>query len=567
MILGKKSGSIEGDVSFKRKISVCILLAVLGVHTLSAQPDEVPLYSIHELVFEGETYTVKDEPVVDVEFYTIWRHEDGHPHLKIYGFFDGNGTGGPEGNVFKVRFTPTNEGEWELIETFSNDEKLNGQLKGTKIICTASSEEGFWLPDPNSAGQRWYMQSNGSHRYIVGNTMYSFLSETMDGKPTGGNIKDDVVNNAQYFDKLRFAITGDIYPHPTENPFLDNQGNPTDDGNFAHKPNPKWFYERVDLAVQTAYEHNLIADMILNGPDSKDARSALFAGENGGDNTPFLRYMAARYGSYPNVWFCLSNEYDIRNPKFSPEFIKSTGYKMMEFMPYNNPLSVHGNQGNWIAALNGLVDWNDHVIIQNKLKSVNSAADYLVLNYHIGEGNKPVFNDELAYEGGGDLWNELEVLEGFLGTFLGGGYGSGGHKPASKKGHYFAGNFSAEAHKSADNLKWFSDVVTENVAFWNLQPAFHTHVAYGEIKGPNAGIFKNLDEDFRALEWKDNQYVLGTNKARKNIGIALPDGNWLIKYYDIINKKEVVLSEKATGTFIFDSPESEAVLVHVKKIN
>jgi len=73
------------------------------------------------------------------------------------------------------------------------------------------------------------------------------------------------------------------------------------------------------------------------------------------------------------------------------------------------------------------------------------------------------------------------------------------------KGQYFACNFSAEAHKSADNLRWFYDIVTENVAFWNLQPAFHTHVAYGEIKGPNA------------------------------------------------------------GTFIFDSPE--AVLVHVKKIN
>jgi hypothetical protein len=95
------------------------------------------------------------------------------------------------------------------------------------------------------------------------------------GQPSGGNIKNDVTENARYFKKIRFAITGDIYPYPTEKPFLDNESIPTNDGSYCHRPNPKWFNERVDLAVQTAFKNDLIADIIFNGPDSEPARNVL----------------------------------------------------------------------------------------------------------------------------------------------------------------------------------------------------------------------------------------------------------------------------------------------------
>jgi len=51
-----------------------------------------------------------------------------------------------------------------------------------------------------------------------------------------------------------------------------------------------------------------IADLILAGPDSPESRTALNAKNNAGDATPFLRYIAVRYGSYPVVWLCLCDQ-------------------------------------------------------------------------------------------------------------------------------------------------------------------------------------------------------------------------------------------------------------------
>ncbi|MCD6393361.1 MAG: hypothetical protein J7M40_07630 [Planctomycetes bacterium] len=163
--------------------------------------------------------------------------------------------------------------------------------EGYTIRCVASSNPGFWLPD-EEAGGRWYKCSDGSHPYIFGNTMYSFLTGYKHDDPSGGDIAGDVRGNSEYFKKIRFSIASCRYPHPTEKPFLDDKGKPTDDGNYSHRPNPTWFSKRVDVAVRTALEHDLIA---------------------------------ARYGSFPNVWICMGNEFDIKTPKYTPADIVRFG--------------------------------------------------------------------------------------------------------------------------------------------------------------------------------------------------------------------------------------------------
>jgi hypothetical protein len=272
--------------------------------------------------------------------------------------------------IFKVRFCPTLPGEWKLESVTSNDPKLNGQHTGLTILCIKSSHPGFWEKDPESAGGRWFKRSNGSHPYIIGNTMYSYLSEYYLDKPNGSDIESDTRNCYAFYKKLRFAISGDIYPHPSAKPFLDNSGSPTDDGNYSHRPNPVWFHKRVDLAVQTAYEGDMIADIIINSVDSKEGRSVLVPRENGGDAEPILRYMAARYGSFPNVWFCLTNEYNIRNPKFTVSEIRELGKQLQKYLVYPTPLSVHPNQQDWDPGLHEGAEWNDHAIIQNKIKYI-----------------------------------------------------------------------------------------------------------------------------------------------------------------------------------------------------
>jgi hypothetical protein len=424
-----------------------IIFSVSYLHSFG-QIHEAAQFDVEEIRFEGVNYTLKDNPVRDIYLVTTWKNNN--KTIRVHGFYDGDGQGGLAGNIFKVRFCPTTPGTWTLEKVISNDNKLHGQHEGMTVQCASSGNSGFWIPDPQSPGSRWFQRTDGSHQYFSGNTLYSYLSEyDNEGKPTGGNILDDTELSGKYFGKVRFSITGDLFPHPEEKPFIDNQGNLTDDGNFSHRPNPRWFQQRVDLAVQTCFEHDVIADMIINGPDSKNSRSILYAGENGGDNTPILRYIAARYGSYPNVWICLSNEFNIRTPKYTPDQISTFGYRIKEFLPYPTPLSVHANQHDWIVELTREVPWNTHVILQNKLKTLYAAADFAEKNYWKAGAGKPVVNDELAYQGAGDGWNEEDVIEAHLGAFLGASYGSSGFKSGHKLGHYFMGDFDINEHTAA----------------------------------------------------------------------------------------------------------------------
>ncbi len=536
-----------------------LFLVVLMATARGAAENEVPLYTVYEMEFQGPRCQAADAPARDVEFVTTWRHESGQPRYQIHGFWDGDGQGHASGDVFKVRFCPTQTGTWTLVETRSSDSHLDGQLEGHTIRCTESKQPGFWIVDEEHADGRWYRRSDGSHPYIFGNTMYSFLSEYDREGPTGGNVADDIRGNAQYFRKVRFSIMGDRYPHPEVKPFLDDKGKPTDDGDFSHRPNPAWFAGRVDVAVQTAFEDDLIADLILCGPDTEDARSVLRAGQNDGDPTPLLRYIAARYGSYPHVWVCLCNEFDIKEPSYTTTEIARFGKMIREFLPYPTPLSVHAKPRDWYRQLNTTPPWHDHVIIQEKIKKLPIAADWVARNHAIG-GNVPVIDDELAYEGAGDGWSEADVIEAHLGAFLGGGYGTTGHKPAGKRGHYFLGTFNAQEHKAADNLLWLRRLIDENITFWQMSPLDDRALSDDRI-----GLFSNVAPSFRAMGWSAREYVLGTNQMRKDIEVTLPAGGWQVTRYDVIARQTEIITSDATGIFPFDAPKSRAVLFHFKK--
>ena len=438
----------------------------------------------------------------------------------------------------------------------SSAPQLARQKQGDHVTATASRRRGFWLVDDLSPGSRWYRRSDGSHQYIIGNTQYSFLSgykasgpqteaDAQAGTaplqpvaergarresapwPPRQRLAADVARNAQYFKKLRFTLHPDRYPNPSEKPFLDAQGNLTDWGDYSHRPNPRWFNQRADAAVKAAFEHDLVADLILCGPDVEEARSTLRARHNHGAPAPYLKYIA-RFGRI-----------------------------LRKFLPYDTtPISNHPNSKVlWTQAFDRTQPWYDHHIIQRKIRELPVAADVIKTVWSNPEGHgprhKPTVNDELSYQGEGDRHSEGDTIESHLGTFLGGGYGTTGWKYGNKLGHYFWGTFKPEEHTAADNLQWLRQTIDANITFWKM--------------APDAGIFSNIDPGYRAMAWPGNEYVLGANKARQGIVAQLPPGQWTVKRFDVIAKQAATLSEGASGRFTFDAPASRAVLFHFKR--
>jgi hypothetical protein len=551
-------GYLSGTWFMKPLTLLTVLFAICPIGASAAEIAAAPVYSVAEIAFHGPRQAAKDAPARDVQFAVTFRHESGAPELTVHGFFDGDSQGNIEGDTFKVRFCPTLPGKWTLSKVSSNAAELSGRHQGDHVTATPSALHGFWIPDDESAGRRWYGRSDGSHQYIVGNTHYTFLTEHgPERKPTGSNIAADMAANARFFKKVRFGLQSGQYPHPFEKPWLDDAGRPTDDGNYSHRPNPRWFHQRVDLAVKAAFDHDLIADLILAGPDTPESRTALKAAHNGGDAAPYLRYIAARYGSFPNVWLCLCNEYDIKMPNYTQAEIAGLGVAIRSFLPYPTPLSVHdGSKIGWSAKFDSLPEWADHQIIQRKIRTIGPAADTLDFVWRGEDGTgprrKPTINDELSYEGAGDKHSEHDTIAAHLGTFLGGGYGTTGEKYGQKLGQYFWGAFDPAKHTAADNLGWLRETIDRDITFWKLTP------------GKAAAVFPDLDARFRVMAWADREYVVGTDAPRSGVVAQLPPGRWKVTRHDVIAKRSQVLSETASGRFTFDTPDSRAVLFHFK---
>jgi len=517
------------------------VLVVLGLPAGAADLGQVKRFHVVELPLQGPKLGPKDTPARDVQLAVTFRHESGRPQVRVGGFWDGDGKGGRAGGVFKVRFCPTRPGRWRVAKTESNRPELTGRREGDVLTCVASGHPGFWIADG-----WWYRRSDGSHPFIVGNTHYTFLSMRNDRGPHGNDPAADVRANAAYFKKLRFGLGGGRYPDPKCRPFLDDAGRPTENGRFSLRPNPAWF-GRVDAAVRAGFETDLICDLIACGPDTREIRSTLK-----GDPAPWMRYLAARYGAYPNVWFCLCNEWDIKNPSYTPAEIVRAGTLLRAALPNPTPISVHGQPANWTARLNE-GRWHDHVIVQWKIKTLPRAADTAARNHARGAG-VPVCNDENAYEGRGDRFSEADVIEGCFGTVLGAGYPTTGEKPAGKKGQYFWGKFNAIEHKAADNLLALRRYLDRHVAFWRMKPA------------PPADLLAEPPASARLLADPGREYVLGTNAAAEGLRAKLPPGAWRIIQLDLFTRKQRTLADAAAGTFTFSVPASRAVLTHLRKV-
>lgn len=154
------------------------------------------------------------------------------------------------------------------------------------------------------------------------------------------------------------------------------------------------------------------------------------------------------------------------------------------------------------------------------------------------------------------------MIESHLGAFAGGGYGTTGHKPAGKQGHYFWGRFRAAEHQAADNLRWLRQVIDRDITFWQMAPA--TDPDPGD---DSVAIFRGVHPDFRVLAWPDREYVLASNRPRAGVEARLPEGRWEVTRYDAIVKASARLAEAASGTFNFDAPSSRTAFFHFRRID
>ena len=210
----------------------------------------------------------------------------------------------------------------------------------------------------------------------------------MEGRPNGSDVARDIRANADYFKKIRFSVPGDLYPHATVAPFLDDTGKPTYNGDNSHRPNPQWFQQRVDVAVRTAAERDLITDLIMSGVDREDSRSALPPRRTTGTQYPTCVTSSPATAPSPTCGSACRTNTTSAAQDTPPSKRANLADKAKALLVYPNPLSIHANSGSLAAGTQFLACLERPLIVQKKMKTIPAAVDFL-LEDHAGAQRRP----------------------------------------------------------------------------------------------------------------------------------------------------------------------------------
>ncbi len=511
----------------RKTIFLFILSILVFSCSLFYSPQEVKKYHVYELTFtSSKSYDKNPDDAMDIELKGTW--SNGSIHYTVYGFWDG-------GNKYKMRFCPTEEGIWQLSDISSD---FSGQHDNHKINCIPSSHHGFWVPQ-----DIWFERSDGTAQYFVGNTHYEFLK-----RRDSRQIEADFNGQKDYFKKIRLSIIAGNSLKASENdqkwlnglkPFLTENGEQScREDHYDHylmdasRPNPEWFQNRVDVAVKTAFNNDQIIDLILGGPDNM--RCAV-------SEEKYLKYIAARYGAYPNVWICLGNEMDevpCGTKEKGPGPYDDYAGTFRKYSSYPNPITVHISNIVNDYIWNQGTGWMTHAICWATGIDPFLAAE-IICKSRENSGGVPVINDEIGYEPSIDF---KDIIGTAVGTWMGGGYSSTGQKFEKAHGQYYQGNFNTHDHTNADNLGFMADYINNNIEFSELSP-------------------RGMGSSAR-LENNNKEYIFWGTKDTLSLG----SGAYIVTYINVDKMETRVISKNASGDFIVSDGDNHG-FYHAKIID
>ncbi|HEX4963502.1 MAG TPA: DUF5060 domain-containing protein [Thermoanaerobaculia bacterium] len=329
----------------------------------------------------------------------------------VNGFWDGGG-------VFKIRFNASNAGTL-TYSTSSSDRSLNGK-SGSFTVSSTLGTRGFVRR--NSTNAEKLVFDNGTRYFMWGQTYYQIITNAR----AGGDWQQSVDNSSGYnMNKVRMLLS----------PF-DNSTQPFTDSAHNSLNLPHW--QKFDEVVNYLNQKPMIADVILlsTNPVSYAPDPAM--------DQKYVRYALARLAAFPNVIWCLTNEWQL-----SPYSDTSSGR-----MYWNTLGGIVQNEDPWgsqggnqrALSIHQKTDplfeffgsaWPAHAILQFGTHQPSPVlhplpddwGNFSIFN-NLGHGI-PVVNDEYLYLCDnhcppGQVFSKEAHRQAIWGIATAGGYGSAG---------------------------------------------------------------------------------------------------------------------------------------------
>jgi hypothetical protein len=302
--------------------------------------------------------------------------------LTMPGFYDGEGT-------WKVRLSPTVEGEWSLV-TRSTDPELDNRRES--FVCTANKNSavhgGLWV---DAAHPSQFVYEDGARFFPMGyecdwlwaldaadpqlRTINPFLD-----KLTAHGFNFIILNAYAYDTTWRKGRTGeDDYGPP---PLYAWEGS-NEKPDFSHFNLTYW--QHYDRMMEALDRRGIVAHILLRVYN----KQVNWPANGSPEDDLYYRWLVARYAAYPNVTWDIAKE---------AHYEKDLEYKLgrlqyfRENDPYHRLLTVHDDKANYDRGVyDGLVDY----------RSDQQHTEWRkVMLAHLQQRSWPVINTEFGYECG-----------------------------------------------------------------------------------------------------------------------------------------------------------------------
>ena len=275
-----------------------------------------------ELVLHGEPGA---NPFRDVRLEAYFTTPGGK-EIRVDGFYDGDGAGGTQGDVFKVRFAPGEPGRW--IYRIVSDWKALDAQKG-EFDCVASGAQGPLVHDP---AEPWYLKwSSGDYFFESGpNDPESFLARdfiTQQQRLASIDYLAQAGCNILYFGMVN-AGPGDGGAEMKVHPWVG--GNIEPDFDYLCLD----FMNRLEGVLDRMLERGIVLHLVFWLDDCYRFTEAITRQQE----EMWFRYTVARFGCYPNLIWNLAEEYE---ECFDHTWCENRAALLKEIDPLDHPVTVH----------------------------------------------------------------------------------------------------------------------------------------------------------------------------------------------------------------------------------
>ncbi len=561
-------------------------LVLLDNHNTVAEPYAVtetePAFELEEITPVGEPITAAaerwvaceidfvsdktyDDPVYTADLDVVFHHAASGKTLVIPGFWDG-------GTAWKVRFAPTEEGEWTFYTTCTDRENSGLHHRTGTVACTAYTGEldvykhGFVTTQP---GKSYFVHADGTPFFYLGDTYWTLPLMELDSygsvetqKNAGITAEEAEANGiTSQFTYIMDYRAAQGYTVIQSQP-LGWWTNPGQNGWFADTEQNIYTYGVNDIMLEKFQQYDryfaYIAEKgFVHSNTQFGYPTALMTEYFGGKITDeqlekLCRYWVARYSAYPVMWATTQegdNDYygDRGDCAATPEtnpWLKVFEY-VQKYDAYDHPSTCHQEHWGYTSVKNsafGPLDGHTWYAAQYNGSSKTLPDFRLLREYWNNPGAKPVVNYEGRYDHfwTGSYGSRAQGWLAFMNGQVGYGYGVqpiwnifwSGNGITNWTGSDEWGAFNLDdtwleglRAEAGEQVTYIKDFLCA-YEWWRLTPCFDQSYFYK--LGRFSGVFCHIDNELYL------GYCYGPNNKRESFGTltAMENGDYEVTWFN-----------------------------------